>query len=586
MDNNIENNVNKENIESQETIRTNKYKKNKVKFHVLAIFVIILFCFALTPKTLQNDTYYTIAIGEHILENGVDMQDPFSWHEDLPYTYPHWAYDVGTYLVYQLGENTGIGGFTAIYIAIAILAVVLGIVLYVALNKICKNPIISFAVTLGVMFLLKSFIAARAQLVTYILFVLTVLFIEKFIETKKLRYAIGLIIIPIIIANVHCAVWPFYFVLYLPYIVEYIIAIISSSDIFFKLSIKHNKNKLKKLTLKNASEEKINALTEKIDKIQTKWDNAVAKREKRRSNPYKIVLTKKDNVKYLIIIMIICIFTGLLTPLGTTPYTYLIKTMQGNTMDNISEHLPLTLINDLKTLTVLVLFLLILIFTDTKIKLCDLFMLAGLVLMSFMSRRQVSMLDIVGAFIFAKLIVALINKYDKNGTEQAVNAITTIWGKIITVLLGILLCIAILRGKINYPYVDQSSYPVEASDYILENLDLENIRLYNEYNYGSYLLFRGIPVFVDSRADLYTPEFNGTKNAEGEYEGRDIFSDYLNIANLSAYYENKFEEYGITHVLIKDNTRLNMFLSRDKEHYKELYSDNYFVLYERVTDED
>ncbi len=586
MDNNIENNVNKENIESQETIRTNKYKKNKVKFHVLAIFVIILFCFALTPKTLQNDTYYTIAIGEHILENGVDMQDPFSWHEDLPYTYPHWAYDVGTYLVYQLGENTGIGGFTAIYIATAILAVVLGIVLYVALNKICKNPIISFAVTLGVMFLLKSFIAARAQLVTYILFVLTVLFIEKFIETKKLRYAIGLIIIPIIIANVHCAVWPFYFVLYLPYIVEYIIAIISSSDIFFKLSIKHNKNKLKKLTLKNASEEKINALTEKIDKIQTKWDNAVAKREKRRSNPYKIVLTKKDNVKYLIIIMIICIFTGLLTPLGTTPYTYLIKTMQGNTMDNISEHLPLTLINDLKTLTVLVLFLLILIFTDTKIKLCDLFMLAGLVLMSFMSRRQVSMLDIVGAFIFAKLIVALINKYDKNGTEQAVNAITTIWGKIITVLLGILLCIAILRGKINYPYVDQSSYPVEASDYILENLDLENIRLYNEYNYGSYLLFRGIPVFVDSRADLYTPEFNGTKNAEGEYEGRDIFSDYLNIANLSAYYENKFEEYGITHVLIKDNTRLNMFLSRDKEHYKELYSDNYFVLYERVTDED
>ena len=586
MDNNIENNVNKENIESQAIIRTNKYKKNKVKFHVLAIFVIILFCFALTPKTLQNDTYYTIAIGEHILENGVDMQDPFSWHEDLPYTYPHWAYDVATYLVYQFGENIGIGGFAAIYIVTAILAVVLGIVLYVALNKICKNPIISFGVNLGVMFLLKSFIAARAQLVTYILFVLTVLFIEKFIENKKLRYAIGLIVIPIIIANVHCAVWPFYFVLYLPYIVEYIIALISSSDIFFKVNMKHNKNKLKRLILKNASEEKINALTEKIDKLQSKWDNAVAKREKRRSNPYKIVLTKKDNVKYLIIIMIICIFTGLLTPLGTTPYTYLIKTMQGNTMDNISEHLPLTLINDLKTLTVLVLFLLILIFTDTKIKLCDLFMLAGLVLMSFMSRRQVSMFDIIGAFIFAKLLVALIDKYDKNGTEQAVNAITTIWGKIITVLLGILLCISILRGKINYPYVDQNSYPVAASDYILENLDLENIRLYNEYNYGSYLLFRGIPVFVDSRADLYTPEFNGTKNEDGEYEGRDIFSDYINIANLSTYYENKFEEYGITHVLIKDNTRLNMFLSRDKEHYKKIYSDDSFVLYERLTEEE
>ena len=89
-------------------------------------------------------------------------------------------------------------------------------------------------------------------------------------------------------------------------------------------------------------------------------------------------------------------------------------------------------------------------------------------------------------------------------------------------------------------------------------------------------------MFIDSRADLYTPEFNGTKNEDGEYEGRDIFSDYINISNISTYYENKFDKYDITHVLIKDNTKLNMFLSRDKEHYKELYSDDNFVLYERI----
>ena len=94
------------------------------------------------------------------------------------------------------------------------------------------------------------------------------------------------------------------------------------------------------------------------------------------------------------------------------------------------------------------------------------------------------------------------------------------------------------------------------------------------------MIYRGIPVFVDSRADLYTPEFNGTKNEEGKYEGRDIFSDYLNLSNIATYYENKFEEYGITHVLIRKNSKLNMFLSRD-DNYVELYSDNNFVLYER-----
>lgn len=52
--------------------------KTKMKFNVLAIFCILIFSFALTPVTFQNDTYYTIKIGEHIVQTGqIDMQDPF-----------------------------------------------------------------------------------------------------------------------------------------------------------------------------------------------------------------------------------------------------------------------------------------------------------------------------------------------------------------------------------------------------------------------------------------------------------------------------------------------------------------------------
>lgn len=563
-------------------------KKTKMKFNVLAIFVIVLFSFVLAPKTLQNDTYYTIAIGEHIVENGIDMKDPFSWHENLSYTYPHWLYDVGTYLVYEAGEAVGIGGFTAIYIVTAILSITLGVIMYYALNKVCKNQLVAFFITLGVMYLLKNFIAARAQLVTYILFALTILFIERFIETKKKRYIVYLIIIPIIIANVHLAVWPFYFVLYLPYIVEYILAAVTESGIYYKLSIKRTKKKLQKLSLKDAdkNKEKIAKLTEKVETLQKVNEKTETKRKERQEHPYKVIFKKNSNIKYLIIVMIICIFTGLLTPVGDAPYTYLIKTMEGNTMSNISEHLPLTLINDLKTMTVIVLFLLILMFTDTKIKLRDLFMIAGLTLMAFMSRRQVSLFVLVGSFVFAKLLVALIDKYDKGGTEQAIKAITSILGKIITILLTIIVCATMYKGKINSPIVSTSSYPVEACDYILENVDIENMRIFNEYNYGSYLLYRGIPVFIDSRADLYTPEFNGSKNEDGEYEGNNIFSDYINTTNISTYYENTFKKYDITHVLIRKNSKLNMFLSRDSEHYKKLYSDDNFVFYVRVTDEE
>lgn len=558
-------------------------KKTKIKFNILAIFAIIIFCFAITPKTLQNDTYYTIKIGEHIMQNGIDMKDPFSWHENLPYTYPHWAYDVAIYQIFNLGENIGIGGFTAIYISTVILAMILGVLIYFVTNKICKNQLISFFITLGVMYMLKSFIAARAQLVTYILFVLQILFIEQFLATKKKRYAIGLIIIPVVIANVHLAVWPFYFVLFLPYVVEYIIAVIADSDFIYKFSIKFNKRKAKKLSLKNGKEEKVKAITEKIDKLQEKLENAQRTRDKRRANPYRLILKKEDAGKWLIVIMIICTFTGLLTPLGDTPYTYLIKTMQGNTMDSISEHLPLTLINAKDILVVFILFLAVLIFTDTKMKTRDFFMLAGLTLLSFMSRRQVSMFVLICGFIFAKMLVELVNKYDIEGSDKLIKGMTTFLGKTLTILLVVLVSFCLYRPKINAPIVSKSSYPIEASNYILNNLDVKEIKLFNEYNYGSYLLYRGIPVFIDSRADLYAPEFNGTKGEDGKYHGRDIFSDYVNITSISTYYDDKFNEYGITHVLIKKGSKLNMLIKRN-DNYKELYSDNNFVLYERNAD--
>ena len=63
---------------------------------------------------------------------------------------------------------------------------------------------------------------------------------------------------------------------------------------------------------------------------------------------------------------------------------------------------------------------------------------------------------------------------------------------------------------------------------------------------------------------------------------QDIFSDYINTSNISKYYEETFEKYKITHVILKTNTKLNMLISRD-ENYKELYKDNSFVIYERLT---
>ena len=403
-------------------MKENKIKiSSNIKFTILAVVLIAIFCIAITPVSLQNDTFYTIKIGEHITQNGIDMQDPFSWHEDLAYTYPHWLYDLLTYFIYDAF------GLQGIYIVTCILSVILGITVYFTNTKIAKNKAFSFFITIGVMYLIKDYIAARAQLVTFILFVLTIFLIEKFLETKKIRYAVGLIVIPILIANLHVAVFPFYFVLYLPYIGEYVIAILAETILYKKAIIKNLKMKIKNASKKVGNEEKIEKLQKQLQELEEKVDKIKIKRTKELQNPYKLKITKNNNVKWLILIMIICIFTGLLTPLGTTPYTYLIKTMQGNTTQNINEHLPMTLANDTPIMCTLALFLAILVFTKAKIKLSDLFMLGGLFYLMLRTKRQATMFVLMGSFIFNKLLIEVVTIYNsKKEAEKLLKDMTNI----------------------------------------------------------------------------------------------------------------------------------------------------------------
>jgi len=554
-----------------------KEKKTKIsanaKFTILAVILIAIFCIAITPISLQNDTFYTIKIGEHITQNGIDMQDPFSWHEDLAYTYPHWLYDVITYFIYNAF------GMTGIYITTCILSAVLGITIYFTNTKLAKNKVFSFFITIGVMYLIKDYIAARAQLVTFILFVLTVFFIEKFLETKKKRYAVGLIIIPILIANLHLAVFPFYFILYLPYIGEYLLAILAETIIYKKMRIFRLKLKMKRLIKSNQHQEKLEKLQNELKELEKKVDKIKIKRTKELQNPYKIEFNKNNNTKWLILIMIICLFTGLLTPLGDTPYTYLVKTMQGNTTQNINEHLPMTLANDVGMMCTLVIFLAILIFTKAKLRLADLFMLGGLLYLMLATKRQATMFVLIGAFILNRLIMEIVKIYNsEEEIEKLTKVLTTIKGALILSIVMLTFSYFMAKDKVKDQYVNEADYPVQACNYIIENIDLSTAKFYNEYNYGSYMLYRGIPVFIDSRADLYAPEFSGKKE--------DIFSDFIDTSNIGTFYEDTMEKYGITHVINYKNSKMNMIITETKDpKYKELYSDDYFVIYERVKDE-
>ena len=494
-------------------------KKKKIIKRIFLFLWIVILPIGMVRKSFQNDTFYSIKIGEWIINHGIDMLDHFSFHLNLAYSYPHWLYDFFIYLIYKAG------GYTGIYISTIVLFIILSFTIYKTNSKITNNNLAAFLGVLMSAFVIGLFATARAQLVSYIIFVLEILFIESYLKNKKKRYLVGLFILSLLLCNMHVATWPFYFIVYLPYLAEFFIGFLLSK-----------KKKDTKFTL---------FLNKKFD------------------------IERNKNIKGLIIVMILSIVTGLLTPIGTTPYTYLIKTMMGNSQKYITEHKMITL--DYSPFVIVMTVLTIFLALFNKSKLRDFLMISGLVFMSIVSIRHMALLGVIGTICFVRTFDLFLTDFNPHADIS--------FNKFASSKIGLLISFIIVAGftsffineRLKTDYVPEETYPVKAVEFIKNNIDMSNMKLYNGYNYGSYLLFNDIPVYIDSRADLYTKPFSGL-----DY---DIFEDSCLINENT--YRKYMDFYNITHVIIRQDEYLYNYIKEDSQ-FKELYKDKYFVVYKRI----
>jgi hypothetical protein len=100
-------------------------------------------------------------------------------------------------------------------------------------------------------------------------------------------------------------------------------------------------------------------------------------------------------------------------------------------------------------------------------------------------------------------------------------------------------------------------YPVDAVDF-LEESGLSNERGFNSYGWGGYLIWRGIPVFVDGRADVYGDEF--------------LFH-YLNAFDVTDKWREPLDDYDVSYVLIDPADHLGLLLT-EADGWDEVYEDD------------
>lgn len=529
-------------------------KINKKYLWVILICISIL-TFSMVRKTFENDTFYTIAIGDSVLENGVDMKDHYCFKAGLEYTYPHWLFDSIIGAFYRVWD------FFGVYLFTVIASIVFSITMFVIMKKRKANTSIAFFITLFSIQLLSSLFVARAQLVSYLLLMIEFFVLEALAENKKFSHVLLLIVIPILIANMHAAVWYIYFIMYLPYFAEAFVEFRSLPNV-----ITRKRDKLeRKIKSKNLNKKEIKEIEKQINHYNKYLEN-----KSKEKCEHKFYTCKNQNLKLMIFLFLLALVTGMITPIGDTPYTYLIKNTMGSSFEYITEQAKLVVADRADFQIVFILLIAIIGFTKTKLRIKDAFYILGFCVLAIISTRSVLFFVIFGMIILTKLITEFVesNNIDLQKLDNVMSKNVSI---ICVVLIVGFTAMMNYSQIINTKYVDESLYPVKAVEYMLKHEDIQYMNLYNDYNFGSYLLFNGIPVFVDSRSELYCKEFN---------EDVTIFDDYMSIINGDEHYSRIFDKYKITHILVKNDSIENVYISRDSK-YKVEYQDDKFVLYEK-----
>ncbi len=474
------------------------------KWILFFIFITIITALATVPKVFQNDTFYDIKIGEYIVSHGFLYSDPFSIHENLKYIPPHWLFDVLIYYIYKLFN------FQGLYLFLLLWTCLLLLLLYITSLKVSSNKFISLFFSISAVYCLQDFLTVRTQIISYAIFIFEIYCIESFLRDGR-KFWLGLLaILSIILINFHYGAWPFFFVIFLPYLA--------------------------------------NLVKIKVGRIISE----------------NIPMTKQ-----LFIPIIIGIILGLINPAGPEGIFYSLKAVSNTIiMQNINEMLSPSFRSPMGISIFLVMAFVVFVYLTTKnsIKLHHFLMILGTTFMALQSVRHMALFVITTTIFITAYISEVISSYNFELSDLLPKL-----SKSKLVFLIIALSIPAMHLIKPDDFIDEQLYPVEAVEYIRQKLDKNDLRLYNQYSFGSYLILNDIKVFIDSRADLYTSIYNpGTK----------ILEDYLNCDRIKVYHREIFDKYNLNYALVYADAPINIALSNDPG-FTKIYDDESFILFKR-----
>ncbi len=263
-----------------------------------------------------------------------------------------------------------------------------------------------------------------------------------------------------------------------------------------------------------------------------------------------------------------CGVAVLVNPNGLKLYGYPFKTLSHGGMTSvISEWMP----PDFRSLfgvflcALIILLILSVSYSKERLKPRTMAMIVVFLSASLMAKRIGPLFAIAVAPALASQMTPLLdNLVRKRWRKWAIGLFI-----IASVVCGVAYRISDINGKDVFTYVTSSDvFPAAACDFILK--EMPQGPMFNELNYGSYLIWRLWPkykVFIDNRDDIF-------------YDG--AFEDFMitAMAGGNSAWRKIFEKYGVNLVIIMPDTLLADVLTEAPD-WQCIYRDDKAIIFTR-----
>jgi hypothetical protein len=499
------------------------------RFLLILLFIPCLFI----RLKFNSDTYWLINSGRYVIAHGIPHIEPFTFHQGLHFVMQQWL----SATVFALIYNSLGSPFLFVLVAIVNCSIIYSIFrLCLCISE--GNFLVSFTIAFAISIPLSLFMVLRPYLFSVFLFSIELNLLEAWLQTelnrgrgnptpemaenkifaftnsccrsffKKNSILWGLPILSVLLVNLHAALWPFFFVLLLPYFID-----------SFRFNL---------------------------------WG----------------VKGQGYPCLPLCIAAALSLIAGWLNPYGLESMTYLFHSYGSDYMSTASTEMQSPDFKNAFGIFVFIIYISVaMLFSvncKNKTRLRYVLLIIGTGYLGLSSIRNTNLFLVCGipflAYTLREVQITITPR-----TQPGFPWLRHVLLSILVVFLGAFFMLSAGSSE----QKTEIFLPVKALDYIKNNLNTENIRLYTGYETGGYAEFQGLRPFIDARAEVFFKSNN---------QKSDIIGDYFDARLGKAHYRKLIDKYNLTHFLVGKTDILFVYLPKDPD-FEMLFSDEDFRVF-------